>query len=161
MDSVRSYLLCIVAASMIAAISRVFVRSPMISKVLRLISGILILLVAVAPLLKLKSEDFSNLWGEIESEQFLKEDAELCAQNALAEQVKKSFEKQIESVSEKFGCSVKAEVQVSSEKVPQILRVEIIGAAGPEQMADLSDYITEILGVPPENQEWRLYETDG
>ena len=161
MDSVRSYLLCIVAACMIAAMGRVFVRSNMISKVLRLTSGILILLVAAAPLLRLKSEDFPRLFEKIDTEQFLKEDAELYAQNALSEQVRKSFERQIESVAEKFGCSVRAEVQVSSEKVPQILGVEIIGSAGPEQIADLSEYITEILGVPPEDQEWRLYETDG
>lgn len=145
---------------MIAAIGRVFVKNQMISKVLRLISGILILLVAVSPLLKLKSKDISSIFDEIGTEQFSPEEAEKCAREALAAQVRKSTEQQIETVAEKFGCDVKAHVEVSSEKIPQLLSVEIVGTAAPENMEELSEYLTQILGVPPGDQVWRLYETD-
>lgn len=161
MNAVRTYLVSVVAACMIAAIGSVFVRNHMSARVLRLISGVLILLVAVSPLLKIRSRDISEFFSAEGISDFSAETENIKVQEALAEQIRKSAEKHIESIASGMGMTVQARVTVSREKIPKPVSVELVCTAEPGKVKELSDYIATGLGIPAEKQEWRLYETDG
>ena len=161
MDSIRGYLFCIVAACMIAAVSHVFVRNPLIEKVLHLISGILILLTVVSPLLKLKAEDLSGLFEAENFDSGASDQMENQVRSAFAEQIGRSTETHIETIADHFNCSVQAVVTVSTGEIPEIQTVEISGTGNLNDLEQLREYITSGLGVPEDRQIWRFYETDG
>lgn len=158
--SVRGYLLSIVAACMIAAISGVFIRNHMAAKVLRLISGVLILLVVVSPLLGLRAESLTDLFDSSGYSEFSPEDAKMQSRLLLAEQIRKSSEKHIETIAAELGLTIQARVTVSDGNLPKPVSVEFIGTGTPEQMKKLSDYVSSGLEIPEENQRWKLYERE-
>lgn len=160
MDSVRTYLLSIVAACMISAVSGVFIHSRMTAKVLRLISGVLILLVVVSPLLGLRPESFKDLFDSSGQTEFLPEEARAQAQTLLADQIRKSTEKYIETKAAEFGLAIQAHVEVSDGNLPKPVSVEFIGTGTAEQMKKLTDYVASGMEIPAENQRWKLYEGD-
>lgn len=161
MNSVRNYLLSIVAACMISAIGNTFVRNRTVERVLHLVSGVLILLTVVSPLLKIRSDDVTDFFRTGEETKVSAEAVKEKNQKLLAEQVQLSTEKHIETIAAEFGFQVRAKVEVRMDDLPQPCSVELIGAATSEQMKQLSDYIETGLAIPIENQTWRIYETDG
>lgn len=154
MDTVRSYLLSIVAVCMVVAVAGVFVRSEMMARNLRLISGVLILLVVLQPLLKIDwNEIAKTIQGGVSTENL-----EFNVQEQLALQVKKSTEAYIEEYASAQGALLQAEVEVSGDTVPTPTKITLTGSVTLEQLSTLSDYIETALGIGKNAQIWRIYE---
>lgn len=155
MESVRSYLLSIVAVCICAAVAGVFVRTEMMGRTLRLISGVLILLVVLQPLAKVDLEKIAEKLriGEVSAESL-----EFDAQEQLALQVKKSTEAYIEEYASAQGVLLQAEVEVSGDTVPTPTKITLTGSVTLEQLSALSDYIETALGIGKNAQIWRIYE---
>jgi len=149
MESLREYFLQIVAVCMIAAICNSIVKNQLIAKVIRLVSGILILLVVIAPLSKVDVSNISDVFGEtaqIDREAY---------HAAFREQVQAATKEHIERIALEYGCSVQAHVEVSDDEVPIPIGVCIVGAPNARQFARLSEYIENQLGIAKEQQVWR------
>lgn len=155
MDSVRSYLLSIVAVCICAAVAGVFVRTEMMGRTLRLISGVLILLVVLQPLTKV---DLEKIAEKLRSGEVSAENLEFDAQEQLALQVKKSTEAYIEEYASAQGALLRAEVEVSGDTVPTPTKITLTGSVTLEQLSLLSDYIETALGIGKNAQIWRIYE---
>lgn len=155
MESVRSYLLSIVAVCICAAVAGVFVRTEMMGRTLRLISGVLILLVVLQPLTKV---DLEKIAEKLRSGEVSAENLEFDAQEQLALQVKKSTEDYIEEYASAQGALLQAEVEVSGDTVPTPTKITLTGSVTLEQLSALSDYIETALGIGKNAQIWRIYE---
>ncbi|MBE6984010.1 MAG: hypothetical protein E7434_00075 [Ruminococcaceae bacterium] len=155
MESVREYFLQIVAVCMIAAISCAIVKNPLIARVIRLISGILILLVVIAPLSKVDASKLPTyLDGVLDSDTQMQE-AKNHAHLQFQTQVQKATQEHIELIADQFGFNIQAEVTVSDDEVPIPIEVKLIGTPNAQQMLQLSDYIETNVGIPKDQQIWR------
>lgn len=161
MQSLKNYLLSVVAVCLIAAIASVMVKNPLISKVLRLVSGILVLLVVVSPLLEVDLEQIaSQMKDTLSSDTEMLDDVQERSKQQLAKQIQSATETHIEQMAARFGMLIQAKVTVNDDKVPTPIEVEIIGALEAKEMATLSDYIAQNIGISKENQKWRGYEAN-
>lgn len=162
MDAVRGYLISLVAACMICAVSTALVKNGRMHKIVRFLGGILIALAAVTPLLSLRLDDLTGYLAEFDREYSLDvEGIEETTQSLLRKHIKQTAQTYIESKAEKLGASIQAEVTLDDGEYPKPIAARITGTLTPEQLAALSQYMTEALGIAQTAQEWRLYETDG
>ncbi len=149
MGAVREYFLQIVAVCMIAAICNSIVRDQLIAKVIRLVSGILILLVVIAPLSKVDVSSLSDIFAEtpqVDRDTY---------HEAFREQVQSAAQAHVERIALEYGCSVQVQVEVSDDEVPIPIGIRIIGAPSAQQFAQISEYIDSQLGIAKEQQIWR------
>lgn len=158
MGPIREYLLRLVAVCMIAALASVLVRSSPAGRIVRLIGGVLILLVAVSPLLSIDTQQLSRRLEQICTEHSFDTTAvEENTRAALASHIKRTTETYIESKAASLGAAIQAEVEVSGDEQPVPERVTILGTLTSEQAVALRQYLTDSLGIAPEKQEWKLY----
>ena len=160
METVRSYLISLVAVCMLAVLASVLVHGSPIRKFVRLIGGILVLLVAVSPLLSVDTEKLSERLKEIcEANSF---DTNAVAENrysVLSEHIKQTTETYIENKAAELGAAIQAEVTLTNDEYPVPNKVRIIGTLTAEQISSMAAYLTDSLGIAPEHQEWKLYGT--
>ncbi len=161
MESLKTYLLSVVAVCLIAAIAGALVKNPLIGKILRLVSGILVLLVVVSPLLEVDLDTIATAMREnFSSDSSMLEDVRESSQRQLAEQIKRATELHIEQTAANMGVLIQAKVRVNDDKIPTPISVEMIGVLEAEELATLSEYIAKNIGIPKERQEWRGYEAN-
>ena len=151
MGEIRQYFLQIVAVCMIAAVSNSIVKNQLMAKVLRLVSGILILLVVIAPLAEVDISAFAKsldkeLQVELDEDQFHKE---------FQLQVQRATREHVERIANEMGFEIRAEVTVSDDEVPVPIAIRLFGSVTTEQMLELSQYIDKQLGIPIAEQTWR------
>lgn len=158
MDTVRNYLVSVLAACMIAVIASVLVRKSPIQKVVRMVGGILILLVVISPLLRLDTESLGKRIEEFCGERnFDTSQIEANTREQLAAHIKRTTEAYIENRAAELGAAIQAKVTVGDGEYPTPVAVTIIGTLTPEQRGELAAYLTVSLGIAADKQEWKLY----
>lgn len=158
MEAIRSYLLSVVAVCMITVVAGVLIQKSSLQKIVRLLGGILVLLVAIRPLLSLNTDKISAYLQEWNASYHFDDDGVKARQNELMRlQVKQSAEQYIENEAKALGGTVQAEVSLSDDEYPVPVSVTLIGTLTPEQVTALSAYLETALNLPAERQEWRLY----
>lgn len=155
MDSIRQYLLTIIAGAMICAIlSKVSFRSTANSALIKLLSEIFLLILIVSPLIKVRLPDLNNFF----SEGILRTDAiaygESYAQIQSDEIIKESATAYILDKASNMQADIQVEVFLtdSSPKIPE--SVVICGDVSPYIKTVLQSMIADELGVPEEAQIW-------
>ncbi len=162
MESIRKYLIAIVAACMILVIATALIQNERMRRIIRFLGGILIILVAVTPLLSLDVEELVQAMQSFDSAYaFDSETIQNNTQMLLAKHIKETTETYIENKADEIGATVQAEVTLDGGEYPIPTAARIIGSLNAEQVRELSSYLTDALGIPAEKQEWSLYETGG
>lgn len=156
MDSLRAYLLSIVAAAVIAAVIMKLVgdKNPY-SGIIRLLTGLFLSITVISPLAKIRIADagayFSSL--QVDSAAVI-EDGENTANNALGEIIKENTEAYILEKAEKIGLKIDVTVFLSEGLPPVPKSVTISGAAAPYAKMQLQAIIEKDLAIAKENQSW-------
>ena len=158
MEGIKGYLVAIVAACMLTVVASVLVQKSPLRKIVRLIGGILILLVAVTPLLRL---DMSQIVEYLQGSEYSFDTSavEQTWQSQLSEHIKQTTETYIENEAGRLGATVQATVTLTEEEYPVPCHAVLIGTVDADQMEALSEYMETSLGIPRTEQEWRLYGT--
>ena len=160
METIRGYLISLVAVCMIAVLASVLLHGSPINKFVRLIGGIRVLLVAVSPLLTVNTERLSERLEEIcGSYAFDTDSVAEERRSFLSEHIMQTTETYIENKAAELGAANQAEVTLTNDEYPVPNKVKIIGTLTVEQIESLAAYLTDSLGIAPENQEWKLYGT--
>lgn len=160
METIRGYLISLVAVCMIAVLASVLLHGSPINKFVRLIGGILVLLVAVSPLLTVNTERLSErLEGICGTYAFDTDSVAEERRSFLSEHIMQTTETYIENKAAELGAAIQAEVTLTNDEYPVPNKVKIIGTLTVEQIESLAAYLTDSLGIAPENQEWKLYGT--
>lgn len=158
MDGIRSYFLAVVAACMLAVLACALLKNSRLQRITRFIAGILILLTVATPLLRI---DLSSLADQIASfgdhAGFDSRQVSKDYQAMLRTLVKENTEGYIEKKTEALGGTIRAEVTLGGGEYPQPVHVVLTGSMLPDAAKELETYIRDSLGIPPEEQEWKLY----
>ena len=158
MEGIKGYLVAIVAACMLTVVASVLVQKSPLRKIVRLIGGILILLVAVTPLLRL---DMSQIVEYLQGSEYSFDTSavEQTWQSQLSEHIKQTTETYIEQEAARLGATVQAKVTLTEEEYPVPYHAILIGSVNTGQMNALTAYMETCLGIARTEQEWRLYGT--
>lgn len=158
MEGIKGYLVAIVAACMLTVVASVLVQKSPLRKIVRLIGGIMILLVAVTPLLRL---DMSQIVDYLQGSEYSFDTSAVKQtwQSQLSEHIKQTTETYIENEAGRLGATVQATVTLTEEEYPVPCHAVLIGTVDADQMEALSEYMETSLGIPRTEQEWKLYGT--
>ena len=158
MEGIKGYLVAIVAACMLTVVASVLVQKSPLRKIARLIGGILILLVAVTPLLRL---DMSHIVDFLQGSEYSFDTSavEQTWQSQLSEHIKQATETYIENEADRLGATVQTKVTLTEEEYPVPCHAVLIGTVDADQLEALSEYMETSLGIARTEQEWKLYGT--
>ena len=158
MDGIRGYFLAIVAACMLAVLACALLKNSKMQRITKFIAGILILLTVATPLLRIDTAVLAERISELgRGSRFDTQEISKDYQTMLRALVKKNTQTYIEDKAQELGGIIQAEVTVGSGEYPAPEHVVLTGTMTPEQAQALESYIADSLGIPPEQQEWKLY----
>lgn len=158
MEGIRGYFLAIVAACMLAVLACALLKNSKIQRITKFIAGILILLTVATPLLRIDTAELAERISELgRGSRFDTQEISKDYQTMLRALVKKNTQTYIEDKAQELGGIIQAEVTVGSGEYPAPEHVVLTGTMTPEQAQALESYIADSLGIPPEQQEWKLY----
>lgn len=158
MDGIRGYFLAIVAACMLAVLACALLKNSKMQRITKFIAGILILLTVATPLLRIDTAVLAERISELgRGSRFDTQEISKDYQTMLRALVKKNTQTYIEDKAQELGGIIQAEVTLGSGEYPAPEYVVLTGTMTPEQAQRLESYIADSLGIPPEQQEWKLY----
>ncbi len=161
MNSIITYITALTATALIGVLVINIIKDERINRILQISMGILIILVLLKPVASLKIDELGEEIGNIFREEFQTQDYESLYQDKLRTQVKSVTEDYVQKKAESIGAEITVEVGLSAEGYPAPHSIRIVGALSGEQKRILLEYITNDLGIAPENQRWDLYDKMG
>ncbi len=154
MDWLRGYFVRIIAVCLIAAVGDHLVSSKSAKAVVRFLSGAMILLVVISPILGISPErmieELDAYLGNASSAQSFHEEY----QTQLRKHIQSTTEEYIEEKARELGGQVQAVVTLTDEEYPTPCGVKIIGILGQEQKLALQMYLSDSIGIPMQAQQW-------
>lgn len=159
MSSIRGYLISLIAACMISVVASALIKQERIQTIVRFLGGMLIVLVAFAPLLSVNMDELTQSILHFSGEYALDTDAiENDTYQLLRKHIKETTQTYIEAKAKELGASVRAEVTLNDEEYPAPIAAQIEGRLSASQLQALSEYMRDALGIPVQAQNWRQYE---
>ena len=156
MEDIRQYLLSVVTVSILSAIAiRIIGKNGAFVSIVKLLAGIFVVITVIAPWSKLKFNDLSSYFSDLELQA---SDAaqlgESLAVDAKASIIRTQIEAYILDKASELELNVEVEVIITETVVPQPESVTIKGAASPFGKQRLGQIIADDLGIPREKQLW-------
>lgn len=156
MDAVREYLVSVTAAALICGIAGKLV-SGTAGTVVKIVSGVLMLLAVVNPWVDIRLSDLSEFTTDIQ----------IAAENAAMDGVESSMEALRNGITEQvrtyildkaqtLEAELTVEVELTDDTLPVPCCVTLRGRISPYAKTVLSEYIEEKLGITAEAQVWIL-----
>jgi len=125
-------------------------------KIISVVSGIFMLITVISPLIHIRLSDIGYY---IESYSISGEDAAFVgaesANAELKEIIKQQTEAYIMDEANRMSLDIAVEVNISNTNPPVPDYVTITGNISPYKKQSLSQYISENLGLPQENLQWK------
>ena len=159
MSGLREYLGGVVAVCLLAALAMATVQQDRIRSVVRLISGLLVVLVVLRPLPSLDWSELTDRFLSLAGGEFDSEGVQQEYQKRLRENIQETTQRFIEEKAQELGAFVRAKVELTDEEYPVPAAARLIGIVNQNQFLELSRYMSESLGIPAERQEWTMNET--
>ena len=156
MNSVREYLLSIIAAAMVCSIVNTLIPKDCAQRsAIRMICGLFLAITAVSPLANFSLDNIQGYWSNIqmESDQII-DYGESEANNAYRDIIKDKTEAYILDKASYMGLTIEVEVTLSDTVPSSPYSVEITGAISPHSKTKLQEIIVNDLAIPEERQKW-------
>lgn len=156
MQWIKEYLLCVLAAAILCGIIRTLVKSKgAINAMVKLLTGLLLVITAISPFAKLSSFALPDLTDFYSSEASAAvAQGEEMAMESVSKIVKESTQEYIMDKAAYLGMSISVDVTVSQDAIPQPVSVTISGTGSPFAKNTLKKYIAQELGIPEDAQIW-------
>lgn len=161
MDTIRQWLIGIVAAGILAAVSHTLTPQGTVKRVARMAGGLLVMLAVIQPLLKLDTSaaiSFSTEQYERELDISAKkmDEAEESVMKKLIEEQTAAYILREAGI---MGLSLKVTVQARAEddeEYPKPYAVQLSGgsAANARTVQALTEWIAQTLEIPTERVRW-------
>lgn len=156
MQAVSSYLMQVTAAGIVSGIvSRLLGSKGMIGSVIKLITGIFMMLTVVAPLVNVRLDPWMDALDNFKNDgQYAASEGENQAKKAMAEIITERTQAYILDKAESLGADIAVEVTVSDAMPPVPCGAQISGKVSPYAKRVLSEYMRSELGISTEAQTW-------
>lgn len=156
MEGVKAYLLSILAAAIICGFVNRIVRNRANGAVVRMASGIIMLLTIIQPLLDIDIVDWTGFYFDIEEQiSDIQEKGDRERVNAISEIIKEKTAAYILQQAQSFHANISVDVILSDDSMPVPEYVRISGELAPYAKQQLINIIERELGVARENQLWK------
>lgn len=160
MEAVRSWLLTVIAASLICALADALMPPGAVRRVGRLVCGLVLLWAILSPLARLDLSD-GRRWLEDYLASLENREAELTetVNGQMKVIIEQEYGAYIVDKAAQLGltCGVRVECRLSEEGLYLPLRARVSGALTEREQAQIAQIIREDLGVPESEQ---LYITE-
>lgn len=153
MEALRQYALALILGALICGILLSMVRSGVHEALLRLLSGIFLTVTLLSPLGNIRLEPMPDLFRQA----IIGGGEQAAAGEEMARQEKCRYissriEAYILDKARQRGADLHVSVTLGEDYLP--IRVELTGAAEDAVRRELSDILTQELGISKENQLW-------
>ncbi len=157
MQGIKSYLLSLVAASLLCALARALLPKGAARRALSIGCALLLALTALRPLTKLNLESFSAALSRVKTDaESARSGVRLQNNDLVCTIIKQQCEAYISDKAEQLGLALQVSVSVGDAGAyPHPTAVTLVGAATPQQQSALTQDIENNLAIPKEAQTWR------
>ena len=152
----KAYIISIVVTAIICATAcSLFDEKRATGKLIRLLSGILMVATVISPLKNISFKHLSGYFNDLSTEANLAVNLGIeSSQESAAKIIKEKSEAYILDKAKTMGLDVAVEVELDdNNSVP--CGITILGKIAPYDKIVLADYIEQSLGIPGEKQKWK------
>lgn len=156
MDWVRQYILTVVCVSILCGLIQLsFPGKKSASAAIKLITGLVLTVTVISPLMHMDTLHPNFFINTISADgQWAITDGEKVAGKELAACIKDETESYILDKAKEWGLQIRADVTVVDGMLPSPDSVVITGDVSPYGKKQLSQCLTDDLGIVEENQKW-------
>lgn len=159
MELLRQYALSLVGAALISAVLLRLAPGGTTGSLLRLVCSAVMLCVLLAPLCRVELPDTEGFFEEFfASGELTARAGEDMAREERFSLIKAGLEAYLQDRAAERGCRISADVRLDTQGYP--CSVLLTGEAAPQQRRELSIIITEDLGIPEEDQQWKVEDPE-
>lgn len=156
MDSVRQYILSVVAAASICGFfSTLFSNKNTFGGIVKLLTGLFLTITVISPIAKVNLRNYAMYFDDLTVEA---EDAasygSKMAEDSMRTIIKSQTEAYILDKANALGLNLSVEVILDDADSLTPCAITLNGVASPYAKARLQQYIVQDLGIPKESQEW-------
>ena len=156
MEGVKAYLLSILATAIICGFVNRIVRNRANGAVVRMASGIIMLLIVIQPLRDVEIINWKGFYFDMEEQiSEIQEKGESEREKAVSQIIKEKTTAYIVKQAQSFHANISVDVILSDNSMPVPEYVRISGEVAPYAKQQLINIIERELGVARENQLWR------
>lgn len=156
MESIKTYLLSVIAAAIICGIVvRIIGEKGTMGAMAKLLAGLFLAFTMIRPLANVHIDGIANFTDSFSDEASRSAVmGEAMAKDALSASIKAQVEAYILDKAGDMNVSLTVEVTVSEDEIPVPTAVRIKGAVSPYAKKQLQALISEDLGIEKERQTW-------
>lgn len=157
MSNVGQYLFSIIAAALLVSVSNTLIgKNGAIGTILKLVTGLVLVTIIVAPWTDLRFSDFKKMYDTIETDASdIVQHGQSAAQMQISEYIKSQTQAYILDKASKMDLSLAVDVTLTSDTPPSISEIKITGQAAPYEKQRLIQLIQDDLGVTEECLVWK------
>ena len=155
-DGIRQYVISLTSASVICAmITALFPGKGASAKLVKLISGVLLCLIALQPFSRLDIGEYLNRWKfDLQAGEEASSDGENLAREARSKLIKERCEAYILDKANELGLQITVEIELNDDAIPKPRLSIIRGNVSPYAKVQLQQILSNDLGIAKENQIW-------
>ena len=151
----------IIAALMVSILLAITPTKSISASLIRIVVGIFLLMIVIAPATRLQIDDMLNNLSEIDtSSTAIIAEAERYSSARQGQVIKQSVESYIFNIASGLGAEISVEIQLSDDFPCTPDSVRLTGPVSPLVKQRLSVVISQDLGIPEESQTWVLQQTN-
>lgn len=156
MEAVREYLISVIAAAIFCgAIQSLLREKTTVSVILKSLCGVFLCVVVLRPITEIQF-DLSGLSAAFPaaSADAIVEEAGIHARTEQMQRIKDACEAYICDKAKAFDCELEVEVELETTSPFAPNSVALRGAISPYVKTQLSAWLHDQMGIPPEAQRW-------
>ena len=155
MVGVGSYLMRLTGAALVCGvINKLMGEKGMLSSLVKLLTGVFMLLTVISPLLDIRLESFDSLENMKLDAQHAAAMGQIDAKNEMADIISRQTEAYILDKAENLGANIKVKIMLTEDMPPVPCGAELTGRISPYGKKVLSEFMEAELNIPMEAQKW-------
>lgn len=156
MDTVREYLIGVIAAAVLCGIvTNMLDTKSTVGTAIKLMAGLLMLLAVIRPWVSISFDNILDMADSITANgSSFVADGEMMAQDTYRQSIIERTAAYIVDEAKALNCEVSVEVILSEDSIPVPKQVRLTGEVSPYARQVLTNLLTEDLGIKLEDQIW-------
>lgn len=155
MELLRQYALSLICAALISAVLLRLIPGGTTGSLLQLVCSAVMLCALLAPVCRVELPDMEEFFEEFSaSGELTARVGEDMAREERFALIKAGLEAYLQDRAAERGCRITARIQLDAQGYP--CSVLLTGEVDPDQRGELSTIISEDLGIPEEDQQWKV-----
>lgn len=156
MDSIRTYLLGVIATAVICSlVQKLMTQKCAYSIIIKLMSGLVLAFAVVAPLTDLTTPGMNGLSDAYVYEASMAvEEGKQSTKEAMSKVILEQTKSYILDKAAEMNVNLHVQIKLSDDEIPRPLSITLSGSIAPYAKNQMQTIIERDLGIRKENQKW-------